>query len=241
MSNTLPKFLKRQGDSILFAGDGELVFYIPENYFTTHNAIIVGEYVNLLGIFDYAVFDASGKHSGLKTFRLPTVFLSKPYQIDKVKAVKLTKNTDQQDYRLLKFKKDDVIIVSTKVPENVANVEDFYQLFLRGNLPGTIQYDKMHEYFTESIGLNGSSYGVSLQMFGIVVSEMCRNPNDLSEPFRLSKIKDMTNYKAISITEVPKYVSPFTSITSENWDEAVVNAIINKEHKDSPMEKILMD
>lgn len=39
---------------------------------------------------------------------------------------------------------------------------------------------------------------------------------------------------------VPKYISPFSSITSENWDDAVVNAIINDKTVDSPMEKILM-
>ena len=39
---------------------------------------------------------------------------------------------------------------------------------------------------------------------------------------------------------IPKYISAFTSITSENWDDAVVNAVINKNKVDSPMEKILM-
>ena len=77
-------------------------------------------------------------------------------------------------------------------------------------------------------------------MFGILISELCRDPKNESIPFILSGEKDMHNFKPISIKMVPKYISAFASITSENWDDAVVNAIINKNKIDSPMEKILM-
>jgi hypothetical protein len=147
-----------------------------------------------------------------------------------------------QDYRLLKYKKDDIIVVSIKVPQDITNVEDFYQLFLiTGNIPTTIPYDKLQDYFMEAIRLNGSKYGVSLQMFGFMISELCRSPKDLSVPFRLSKEKDMTNYKPVSIKAIPKIISSYSAITSENWDEAVVNAIINKNTRNIPLEKILMD
>jgi hypothetical protein len=122
----------------------------------------------------------------------------------------------------------------------IDNVEEFYKLFLYGHLPTTISYDKMHEYFIESMQLNGNDYGLSLQLFGIVVSEMCRDKKDISKPFRLAKDNNMKNYKAVSIKDIPKFISPYASITSENWDESVVNAIMNKSPKNSPMEKLLM-
>lgn len=241
MSDQIPKFLKRKDDALLFSGDGTFVFYVPEQFFDSKNAIIVGEFVNLLGVLNYTIEDKNGKNSGLHTFNFPSVFLTKPSTIEKVKEVKLTKTNDVQDYRLLKYKDGDMIVVSTKVPQDIANVEDFYQLFLvTGNIPTTIPYDKLHEYFIESIKLNGSSYGVCMQLFGIVLSEICRSPKDEAIPFRLSGEKDMTNYKPTSIKNIPKLISPYSSITSENWDEAVVNAIINKNTKGSPMEKILM-
>lgn len=237
----IPKFLRRDKDALLFNGDGELVFYVPEIYFERSYAVIMGEYVNLLGILDYAVFNENGKHNGLKPFRFPTIFLARPSSIEKLKGVKLTKYSEQQDYRLLKFKKGDQVVVSVKVPELIDNVEEFYKLFLTGNLPTTIPYDKIHEYFIESIQLNGAGYGVSNQLFGLIVSEMCRDPRDLTKPFRLSSAidEDMTAYKAVSIKDIPKYISPYTSITSENWDESVISAIINKNAKSTPLEKLL--
>jgi hypothetical protein len=74
----------------------------------------------------------------------------------------------------------------------------------------------------------------------MMMSEICRDPKDESIPFRLSGNKNMYDYKPISVKMVPKYVSPYAAITSENWDQAVVSAILNKPGKKSPMEPILM-
>lgn len=242
MAYDIPKFLKRKDDSLLFAlEDKEFVFIVPEKFFERRDAIIIGEYVNLIGILDYAIFDKSGKHGGLKRFNFPSVFLTKPYEIEKMKQVKLTANSEVQDYRFLKYKKDDIIVVSTKVPEEIENVEEFYKIFLTGNLPTTIPYDKLQDYFTESARINGCNYGVSLQLFGVVISEMCRDPKNMNNPYRLAKNKNMFDYKAINIEDIPKLVSPYQSLTSVNWDEGLINAIINKNEVDSPLEKVLVD
>ena len=240
---TLPSYLKKKDDSVLFNGDGEFAFYVPENYFSTKNAIIVGSYVNLLGILNYTVIDKNGKRGELKNFKFPSVFLTKPNRIETLKNVQLTKVTDVQDYRVLYYKKDDMIIVSTKVPQDVVNVEQLYKLWvINGNIPNNIPYNELQEFFTESIRLNGASYGVTLQLVGVLLSELCRSSKDESIPFRLSKSKDMTDYRSVSIKAIPKIISPYASITSENWDEAVVNAVNNSKNKvpSSPMEKILM-
>lgn len=242
MAYDIPKFLKRKNDSLLFAlEDKEFVFIVPEKFFERRDAIIIGEYVNLIGILDYAIFDKNGKHSGLKRFNFPSVFLTKPYEIEKMKQVKLTANSEVQDYRFLKYKKDDIIVVSTKVPQEIENVEEFYKIFLTGNLPTTIPYDKMQDYFTESASINDCNYGVSLQLFGIIISEMCRDPKNMNRPYRLVKNKNMFDYKAINIEDIPKLVSPYQSITSVNWDEGLINAITNKNEVDSPLEKVLVD
>lgn len=259
----IPSFLKKDGDSLLFNDDGQFVFYVPELYFDRGDAQIKGEYINLLGILDYTIFKPDGGNIGLKRFYFPTVFLCKPSRIEKGKKIHLKKllsestayddeNTEYentefneddihtQDYRLLIFEKGDAIVVSTKVPQNIANVEDFYRIFLTGKLPTTIPYDKLHEYFVESMSLNGSSYGMSLQMFGIVISEMCRDPKDPSRAFRHTKFTDQRSYRAISIKDLPKYISPSSSISSENWDLGVMGAIMNPTNANSPMEKLLM-
>lgn len=241
MPYQIPKFLRREGDALLFNQEGQLIFYVPEIFFDREDAIVVGEYVNLLGIFDYAIFDKNGKHGPLHRFFFPTVFLCKPSDQRKEKNVKLKSNSDPSDYRLLIFEKDDPVVANVKVPENVSNVEDFFKIFLTGKLPTTtIDYGKMQDYFTESIALNGANYGINLQMFGFVIQAVCRSKEDISVPFRLSKFTDPTSYNLINIRDVPKYTSPALSICSENWDNGVVGAIMNPTDTESPMERLIM-
>ena len=77
-------------------------------------------------------------------------------------------------------------------------------------MPNTIPYDKTQEYFPENMELNAKGYGLNMQLFGIMVSESYRDPEDLSRPYRLSKAieKSMFKYKQLSIIDIPKYVSP---------------------------------
>lgn len=241
MSNyQVPKFLKRDGDALLFNEEGQFVFYVPEIYFDRKDAQIKGEYINLLGILDYTIFNKNGSNIGLKRFNFPTVFLTKPSRTEKIKNIRLKSVTDPQDYRMLIYEKGDAVVVSVKVPQNIANVEDFYKIFLCGKLPTTIPYDKLQNYFIDSMELNGSSYGMCLQMFGFVVGEMCRDPKDPGKAFRLTNFKDQMAYKAISIKDLPKYISPNASIGSENWDMGVIGAIMNPAVTNSPMEKLIM-
>lgn len=119
----VPKFLKRDGEALLFNQEGEFVFYVPEKQFTKSIATIEGRYVSLLGLINYAIFDEKGKHGGLRTFKFPTIFTCRPDSIEKVKNIKLTEHVAAQDYRLLRFKKGDQVVTSVKVAQDVENSE----------------------------------------------------------------------------------------------------------------------
>lgn len=240
MSSNIPPFLKKDGDSLLFNQDGEFIFFVPEIYFERKYAESLGEYTRLFGILDYTIVDKSGKQGKMMPFNFPTVFLCSPSVIEKRKQIKLSPKSKPQDYRALIFRKGDKIVVSTKVPQIISNCEDFFSMFFTGKLPTTIPYDKLHDYFIDNIHLNGGDYGLNIQLFGILVSEICRDPNDRKKLFRHTDMNDMTNYQPIGIKEIPKYISPFTAITSENIDESLVNGILNKSAKYSPLEKLMV-
>lgn len=253
MSYQIPPFLKKEGNSLLYNGEegSELVYYIPESYFRDDEAIsapayISGSYVSLIGIFDYAIFDKNGTPGKLTRFNFPSIFLCKPSNIEKVKDIKLTKYTSKQSYRLLHFSNGDEVVVSTKVPQILENSELFFTLFfITGNISTNIPYDTLHTYFDKNINLNGADYGILEQYFGMIVSEMARDSSDESKNYFKSKEFDPkgTNYAINSIRMLPKYISPYQSIISENFDEAVMGAVLmsKDDTKTSPLEKIMMD
>lgn len=238
----LPSFVKREGDSIIFNSDGEFCFYIPEKHFELTIAKYIGECISMFGIVTYSVQLPGDKKPSLHLFNCPTMFVTKPSLVEKLKDVKLTANTPKQDYRVLKYTKGSPIIISTKVPEDITNVEALMKLFIiSGYIPNTIPYDKIQFYMLDNMKANGNNYGLHLQIFGVVLSEICRNPENLEQAFRLSKSKDMTNYKSISVKQVAKMASAYSAFTSENFDEAVIYSSLNNRDADSPLQKTMMN
>lgn len=239
MNETLPSFLKQSGDSILFKSDGELYFYIPEKYFDLKVAEYQGDCISLLGIFSYALKE-DGKMSSLRQFNYPTRFVTKPYKIEKLKSVKLIKESKPEDYRVLCYKKDDAVIVDIHVPIDMDNAEDLINLFIiSGYISNTIPYDKIQNYFIDNITYNDNDYGISLQLFGIVIGELCRSTKDTSKPFRLIGSTNMHDYKSISIIDIARLVSPYSAISSNNFNQALVYASVNKNKISSPLERVL--
>lgn len=242
MAYNVPSYLKRDGESLVFNKDNQqFIFYVPEQYFTTKNAMIIGELVSLFGLLDFMIVDMNDKPlTKLKPFTFPSVFLAKPSGIEKVKDVKINKYAKAKEYRLLRFNKGDQVVVSVNVPQDISTVEVFYNLFNRGNLPASIPYDKLVNIYIDNMALSGNKYNITAQLFGILYSEIYRDANNLDRPFRLAGGKDMLAYQTMPITEVPKRVSPYVSLTSENWDNSVIGAIqMGENGKDSPLEGIL--
>ena len=239
MNESIPKFLKKDKDKILFDQDGTFVFYVPESYFNKNIAIINGEYMDIFGLLNYTLLDKSGKNNGLHNFKLEYVFTTRPTEVEKVKAIKLTKTTPIQDYRLLKYSKGSEIISNIKVPQTVDYAETFFKMFLYADIPNTIPYDELHKLFTANIKMTGNDYGLNMQLFGMLVSEAARDNSNREKLFRHTDMKDMTAYQLLPVRDMPKYISPFTSITSENWDDAAVHAIVNKNTTFSPLERLM--
>ena len=248
----VPPFLKRDGEALLYNGEGQLIYAVPEEYFTARVAEEYGSYYVLIGMFNYMQVNKNGTKVGkTKPFDFPTKFMCKPSSMEqKVSGVELNKKfggfEDEVLYRLLIFNKGDEVVHSVFVPEAIENVEDFFRLlFMVSRLSNTIPYDKVHEYIKENMNLSGSDYGVNAQMYGIIISEIFRDKDDISIPFRNGKNidNDMKAYKTISMTKTPNYIDPYVSITSQYWDESLMSAVLlsqKGEDKGSPLEKIMM-
>lgn len=230
-------------NSVLFKGkDKEFVAYIPEKYFERNIAEQEGDYVNLLGIFSYTIQDLNtGKNNGLKNFKLPTIFCTRPSVIEKQKQIQLIKNSDPTDYRIFRYRDGDILIVSTQLVQGIGNVEKLNNLFcILGYIPNTIAYDTIYEYFNDAMKLNGYSYGVNNQVLGFLVSEVCRSIDDPTIPWRLSKTNDVHAFKSMSLKGVSKLISPYTAILSEDFDESVMYAMMNDNPKETSLERVLI-
>lgn len=241
-------FYKKVGESIIcdIKEGQEVRYFIPSSWFSSNIAFATGEFINVLGVFPYALFDEKDKMIGkMKQFNFPTAFLCQPYKTEIIKDFKLNEYSDPIEYNVLRFKKGDKLIVETKVPQMTENLEEFFKLFvITGNIPNTISYEKIYQYFLDNIKYSGNKYGgVPNQMLGIFISKICRDIHDKTKPFRLSeekKKKQFTAYKSTSVKEIPKYTSVYAAFTSENFDDSIIAATQIKKNAYSPLERVLM-
>ena len=240
----MPPFIEKNKEgSLLFKGkDKEFVAYVPEKYFERSVAEQSGEYINLLGVFDYTIQDINtGKNNGLKPFRLPTLFSTRPGSVEKAKQIKLIKQSDPTDYRILRYREGDIIMVSTNLVQFIGNVEKFNNLFfILGYIINTIPYDKIYEYIMDAMSLNGYSYGLNSQVFGFIISELCRYKDNPNIPWRLSGSTDPHAYQSMSVKGISKLISPYTAILSEDFDESIMYAMMNDDPQDSSLERVLV-
>lgn len=246
----IPPFTRRDGNAILYSGDGELQYFVPEKYFEGRSAIIEGSYICLLGSFVYRIVSKSGKPGDIRLFNYPTTFLCRPSYIEKKKDIQLDKGLAPDNYRVLGFVDGDQLVSNVHTPQDIDNTNDLLMLhIITGKIPHIIPYDELYTYPYESMSLNGEKFDIHSQLMGLIYSKICRDPDDISNLFRMSKAidKDMRSYKTMSIKDTPKYTSPYASITSENIDDGIVASILlsddikegKAEHKYSPLEQVL--
>ena len=248
----IPDIFKQDGYTIKYDVDdgSELVYYVPENFFnnTSKNPIakVDGEYISLIGLCLWTVIDKNGKPGKFRSLKIPTMFNCKPYTVDKIKNEKLPGTAEAADYRILRFRYGDEVISNIRTEKNVDNAEMLFKILVfTGNIPTLISYDDIWKLFLENASANGFNYGLNIQLYCMLMSLICRNRNNIEEPFRYTNMKDKHSYKPISIRLVPKFISPFTAITSENFDEGLRASIMMSDKPESeipysPIEKILM-
>lgn len=240
----IPYFLKQKPDSnsLQFKlEDKELVFFIPTVFFDRKYVKTINGRVNLLGIFNYTIRDINThKMDGLYTFNYPTLIECEPSNVVKIKDLDNIKGLRPDDYTLLIFRNNDIVISSTKVIEDVANADLFYSIFTSGRLPSSIPYNEIQNYFTENLLLNGKSYDLNMQLFGLIIGEMATQTGKPDILFRHTNMEDFHDYSLKNIKTSPKTVSAFSSYTSEVYDEAIINANLVNKRGSSPMEKLFM-
>ena len=237
----MPSYMKEENNKLYFVGKGEIIYYVPNKYFELNVAKIIGEYVDVFGIFTYGLFDGNGKQLAYKQFKCPTMVKCKPSKIEKANNILLEGYKEESNYRLLHFSDGSELLSATSIPQETLNVEKFINLVKGANLPAYLPYNELQNYFLMNASMNGFSYGVSNQIIGLVISELCRDENNLSNPFRFTDMKNNTAYKMIPMNKVPKYTSPYTALTSENPDEAIAGAMLTTGKSHSPLEKVMMN
>jgi hypothetical protein len=223
--------------------------HIPEDYISHNIAELIGNEIDTFGLFNIYVWDDYDiEHTKPRTFffKFPSRIRTAPSVID------TRRGKDGEKIRVLKYEEGDILIKSVAIQENSDVARQMLDIMFNAYLPDTIPYNNIYSFWTRVNIFNGVKPAANEAILKIIISEICRDPDDLSRPFRHylrdkflhgGVIGDMSKRKMLNIRNIPKYNSTFASVTSGNAKQGITSSIARirsgKIDKDSPIEKAI--
>lgn len=221
--------------------------YIPIRLFKKGLNEVLGDRLNIFGIFNFKIGDKNGNIKGdrVYTYKFPTMMITQPNSIEN-REFELIKGTGVQKYKVLKYFKGDQLLCNTDVVASIDNVEKFVNLLIDGNLPNTMKYTDVLKAFLDNTMINKQNLGVSSLIFEVVISEIYRYKGDMSSPLRkyIGKGKcGEYDYEAANARTICANNGTFAALTFEDPNTMLITSMnklrYGRKENPSPIEKII--
>ena len=227
--------------------------YIPQSLFNpdleTKSSIAVryGEGFKLVGIFNMRFYDSDEEprdSKPLRTFNYPNMIMTYPSE-SSIATLKLSEFSDAEPYIIMKYYMGDVIMDAEEV-QAVANCTKLLNMITKGKIPNTIPYDKLVEIWHNNFTINNFNPRVPSLVLQMIWAEMCRDPDDITKPFRMKYglgNADTTHYTETNMNNVSAASSVFSALSFERIKEKLASSVNmtrnGTEQMRSPVEEVL--
>lgn len=227
--------------------------YIPFELFTqdaeSKSAVAspYGEGYRVIGQFNVRCFDNDQQErfsKKLKTFNYPNYIITYP-SASAVETISIDRKKEAEKYIIFKYYKGDIMMSTYSKMDN-DNCEAFLNILMRGKIPTTIEYGNLLKTWETNFEINGFEPGVPSLTLQVILSHLCRNPNDFTQPYRMiaGRVeKAENNYAAVNMEQAAANTSVMAGLTFQNMG-AMLTTGLNISKKNikqsiSPAEKVL--
>lgn len=236
-------------DNIIYLKEGRLEIYLPQSYIEKGFCSINGTTVESLGVGCYKYYNkiTDTKPSKVGTLNAPTLTIFYPRDIDPSVETTIYDNGPVGEYLILHFHAGDKVLNQVCI-KKLDNVVNFTNLLLGGKLDNNIPYDLITRYWISNMSINDVNFNVPAVTLDVVVSELCRNPKNTQQPFRMVIGKDPKGvspvaYKRSNTRDNCASNSVFSAIMFEDMnrmlDASICMTVHDKKQNISPIEKII--
>ena len=212
---------------VKFIGD-RLDIFIPMKYSEpSMNVLNIGDEIETLAIFEMVI-----NNSIECGYYLPALITIVPSEI-----LYITHN-GESCLQLILYK-DDVFMKSTRVDKNQGLAYLIFKEFIDlGNQPGFIKYMDSAFMFDDVEKVNGVNFRVDHSIFEIMMSNLYRDPADISTLYRNTTMSGLP--LRIGLNQVAQAATSTTSkIVGAYMDAGINSALVNQVEEPSTIENIL--
>ena len=246
------EFIRKDDKILLNVPYAEAYFpydlYSDEDETPSSLAVRYAEGFRIIGIFNIRFFDSDQQpreSAKLRTFSYPNMILTFPTDSTKLK-LQLSPEMQPDKYLVLQYYMGDVIMNAEEV-QSTSNCTKLLNMITKGKVPNTIPYDQfVSSIWEKNFDINHFDPRVPSITLQMIWSEMCRNPDNMNEPYRFIFGKGGASpygYATGNMNNVAAATSVFSALSFERIKEKLASSInmtkSGVEQHRSPVEEVL--
>lgn len=181
---------------------------IPKQNIDSGVATMIDDKIHTFGIFEFESTDGKDRFA----CNYPLELILNIFDMDK-----------DEDYFILKYDTDDVIIESMGFIPNAKRANGFMNFLTQGKIVASSKEDLV-DIFRNNMTMNGVSMNVASEIVEAMISEMIRYKKDLAMPFRLVEEQpgvQPDDFSLINIKDIARLSSVFGAISFEDVKKAL--------------------
>jgi hypothetical protein len=242
-----PDFLEKLEDSSVIFTCPHAEIILPQDYFDHGIAEIVGKEVDLFGLFNILVWktaDIDNEVPKKYFYKFKSRIRTAPSSIEEAK-----RDASGRKQIGLHYNEGATFIVTTNLHATIDVARQMLDIMTNGYLPNIIPYEEIPAYWTDTNVYNKVSLATMSQTcIEMMVATICRDPDDMSRPFRHRLREDQNigqnDWKILNIRRLPRYSDAWASLISGDPRGNIVSVIsrqrAGKKQMESPIEKAVM-
>jgi hypothetical protein len=242
-----PNFLEKLADGSVIFTCPHAEIIIPQDYFDHNIAEIVGKEVDMFGLFNILVWetpDIEDETPKKYFYKFKSRIRTVPSSIEEGK-----RNEEGAKQTILHYNEGATFIVTVNLQKSIDVARQMLDIMTWGYLPNIIPYEEIAAYWTDVNIYNGVNLDTMSQIsIEMMVATLCRDPDDLSRPFR-HRLRDDPKidhhaWKILNIKRLPRYSDTWSSLISGDPRGNLVSVISRqrqgKKQRESPIEKAVL-
>ena len=216
------KTLVQEDNSIIFQSKTFcLDIYIPKKNFDRSLSEYNGAYIKTLGIFAFDIKQISsaekGKFGIFHTLKFPNIIQFTYSDHFKYEGTLNNGLISSREYEVFRLTDGDIFMDRVVIEQSATAVINFVNSLHDGQIPETIPYPELINLYLNALDLNHVSLKNPSVVFELILSELCRDKNDLHRPFR-EAIARQANYnqfayQSINLREIPSLSNTFAALS----------------------------
>ena len=221
------EIIRKQDESYIFIKPvGEVRLDLDFFLESRRLALMVGDKVEVFGVF-YLYFwnDINDKEEGKKPkkilFQIPAMITMCPSYIEQ-----------RNGQCILEFQPGDVFIEQYMVVQTIENQKKVMNMLFNKYIPDSVKYSDIFKLWESCKNVNKINLKSPSSLLELIVSEMCRNPDNPNESFRMFLKKnpngDENSRMLVNLMALPRYLSTFASISSADPKLGVTKSIVRQ-------------